>query len=97
MLQKKIVSLIFLINIYLVKAQNIDPLRAKDVDSQEAWVNNKMKSLSIDEKIGQLFMIQAYSNKDAKHENHITEMIEKYHVGNLIFMQGTPDKQVSSY
>jgi beta-glucosidase-like glycosyl hydrolase/CubicO group peptidase (beta-lactamase class C family) len=50
--------------------------------------------MTIDEKIGQLFMIQAYSNLDSVHENEIKEMIQKYHVGNLIFMQGTPIKQV---
>jgi beta-glucosidase-like glycosyl hydrolase/CubicO group peptidase (beta-lactamase class C family) len=38
-------------------------------------------------------MIQAYSNLDSVHENEIKEMIQKYHVGNLIFMQGTPIKQ----
>ena len=50
--------------------------------------------MSVDEKIGQLFMVQAYSNKDKKHEKLLQNMIQKYHVGNLIFMQGTPEKQV---
>ena len=49
--------------------------------------------MTVEEKIGQLFMIQAYSNKDASSMNKfITEMITKYHVGNLIFMKGTPEK-----
>ena len=52
-----------------------------------------MNTMTIDEKIGQLFMVQAYSNLDEKHEAFITEMITKYHVGSLIFMQGTPEKQ----
>ena len=52
-----------------------------------------MNTMSIDEKIGQLYMVQAYSNLDQKHEDFITEMISKYHVGNLVFMQGTPKKQ----
>ena len=53
-----------------------------------------LKNMSIDEKIGQLFMVQAYSNLDENHEKFITEMIQKYHVGNLIFMKGVPKKQV---
>ncbi len=94
MLKKKLLPIIFFISIYLVNAQSIDPLRAKDIDAQEVWVESTMDSLSLEEKIGQLFMVQAYSNRDANHEKEIIEMIEKYHIGNLIFMQGTPDKQV---
>ena len=51
--------------------------------------------MTIDEKIGQLFMMQAYSNSDKKHEDFISELITKYHIGNLIFMQGTPEKQAT--
>ena len=73
--------------------QNFDPLRTDDYFLQEKWVDSILSSMTIDEKIGQLFMIQAYSNLDSVHENEIKEMIQKYHVGNLIFMQGTPIKQ----
>jgi beta-glucosidase-like glycosyl hydrolase/CubicO group peptidase (beta-lactamase class C family) len=74
-------------------SQHIDPLYTSDYKAQNRWVDSIMKNMSLDEKIGQLFMVQAYSNKDQKHEDFIKEMIEKYHVGNLIFMQGTPEKQ----
>jgi beta-N-acetylhexosaminidase len=74
-------------------AQGVDPLKAKDAKAQEIWVDSLLNSMSVDEKIGQLFMVQAYSNLDKKHEEFIEELITKYHVGNLIFMQGTPEKQ----
>ena len=93
MLKRKITFLLLFVTLFF-QAQSIDPLRAKDIYAQEAWVESIMDSLTVDEKIGQLFMIQAYSNKDEKHKNYIIDMIEKYHIGNLIFMQGTPDKQV---
>ncbi|WP_299524604.1 glycoside hydrolase family 3 N-terminal domain-containing protein, partial [uncultured Lutibacter sp.] len=35
----------------------------------------------------------AYSNKDEKHIKFIDSLIENYHIGGLIFMQGTPEKQ----
>ena len=76
-----------------MQSQTIDPLRTNDYEAQEIWVDSIMGNMTIDEKIGQLFMVQAYSNLDEKHEKFITEMIEKYHVGSLIFMQGTPQKQ----
>ena len=76
-----------------IVAQRLDPLRTTDFEAQNIWVDSIMNKMSIDEKIGQLYMVQAYSNLDQKHEDFITEMITKYHVGNLIFMQGTPIKQ----
>ncbi|WP_299159615.1 glycoside hydrolase family 3 N-terminal domain-containing protein [uncultured Tenacibaculum sp.] len=93
-MRKGLVFLTFVF-VQLINAQQIDPLLAKDVAAQNIWVDSIMKSMSVDEKIGQLFMVQAYSNKDKKHEKFITNMIQKYHVGNLIFMQGTPEKQVA--
>lgn len=75
--------------------QNVNPLYTNDYKAQAHWVDSIMNGMSLEEKIGQLFMVQAYSNKDEEHENFIKEMIEKYHVGNLIFMQGTPEKQAT--
>lgn len=94
-MKKKILLLCVIALHFAVKAQQIDPLQAKDSVAQEIWVDSIMKSMTIDEKIGQLFMIQAYSNRDKEHEVYINNMITQYHVGNLIFMQGTPEKQVA--
>ena len=91
---KKVLIIMAFSFVQLLQAQQNDPLLAKDIENQEIWVDSLMQNMSIDEKIGQLFMIQAYSNKGIKHQQFITNMINKYHVGNLIFMQGTPEKQV---
>ena len=91
---KKLFFISFLLTLFNLVGQNFDPLRTDDYFLQEKWVDSILISMTIDEKIGQLFMIQAYSNLDSVHENEIKEMIQKYHVGNLIFMQGTPIKQV---
>ena len=89
----------FFISIFLIGVaafpQSVDPLRTSNYLQQERWVDSLMMTMTVDEKIGQLFMVQAYSNRDEKHEAFIKEMIHKYHVGNLIFMQGTPEKQVA--
>ncbi len=58
-----------------------------------AWVDSVLKSMTVDEKIGQLFMIAAYSNKDKSHTDNIAYTIKKYHVGGLIFFQGGPVRQ----
>ncbi|MCG1035583.1 glycoside hydrolase family 3 N-terminal domain-containing protein [Polaribacter sargassicola] len=92
-MKKELLILLLVGFVFNLSTQSVDPLRTKDAEFQEIWVDSIINNMTLDEKIGQLFMIQAYSNKDKKHEDFITEMITKYHVGNLIFMQGTPEKQ----
>ncbi len=76
-----------------MRAQNSDPLMTKDSLAQTKWVDSLLNNMTIDEKIGQLFMVQTYSNKDEEHSIFIDSLIENYHIGGLIFMQGTPEKQ----
>ena len=92
-MKKNLLLLLLLVFVSNLIAQRIDPLVTKDYEAQKVWVDSIINNMTLDEKIGQLFMVQAYSNLDKKHEDFITEMITKYHVGNLIFMQGTPEKQ----
>lgn len=54
------------------------------------WVDSVFNALTPDERITQLFMIAAYSNKDMKHVRETREIIQKYNVGGLIMMQGGP-------
>ncbi len=94
-MNKRVLFLLTLFFIVTVNAQQVDPLKAKQYILQKEWVDSIINTMTVEEKVGQLFMIQAYSNKDASHEQFITDMIKKYHVGNLIFMKGTPEKQVA--
>lgn len=91
-MKKLIITSIFLF-IAIGYGQQIDPLLTSDVKNQEEWVNGIMNKLTLKQKIGQLFMIQTYSNKDEKHVKSIKKIIKKYRIGGLIFMQGTPEKQ----
>ncbi|MBB3696933.1 hypothetical protein KMW28_22185 [Flammeovirga yaeyamensis] len=58
------------------------------------WVIETFHQMTLDEKIGQLFQVAAFSNRDDDHVKEITQLIEKYHLGGLTFFQGTIDKQV---
>ncbi len=64
----------------------------KDV-KQKAWVDSVYNSMSQDDKIGQLFMVAAYSNKDVNHKANITKLVKEQRIGGLIFMQDDPAKQ----
>lgn len=90
---------VFCVNVLFAQKSiyNSKPLISKDSLSQNIWVDSIVNTMSIDEKIGQLFMVQAYSNKDAKHEQEILNLIKNQHIGGLIFMQGTPNKQIELY
>jgi beta-N-acetylhexosaminidase len=57
------------------------------------WVDSVFNSLSEDEKIGQLFMVAAYSNKNEAHYRQIDSLIVNQHIGGLIFFQGGPVRQ----
>ncbi len=58
------------------------------------WVDSIMAKLSPDERIAQLFMIPAFSNKGPDHKKEILKHIKEYKIGGLIFMQGDPKTQL---
>jgi beta-glucosidase-like glycosyl hydrolase/CubicO group peptidase (beta-lactamase class C family) len=60
---------------------------------QKKWVDSVFQTLSDEEKIGQLFMVAAYSNKDEQHHQEIEKLIKEHHIGGLIFFQGGPHRQ----
>lgn len=57
------------------------------------WVDSVYQSLTLEEKIGQLFMVAAYSNKSETENHKIDDLITKNNVGGLIFFQGGPIRQ----
>lgn len=63
--------------------------------SRIRWVDSVYKSLSDTQRIGQLFMVAAYSGGKDYNEDTITKLVERGHVGGLIFMQGTPEAQAT--
>ncbi len=60
---------------------------------ESEWVDSTFANLTLDEKIGQLFMIATYSNRDERHYSYIDKLISEYHLGGLIFFQGGPYRQ----
>ncbi|MGI9530996.1 glycoside hydrolase family 3 N-terminal domain-containing protein, partial [Lutimonas sp.] len=88
----KIVALMMLLLTLQVQAQK-NPLVTKDSVAQAQWVDSIMKTMNTEEKIGQLFMVAAYSNKDADHENFIKNLVKEHHIGALIFFQDRAIKQ----
>ena len=64
-----------------------------DSYGQQKWVDSIYNMMTFDERIGQLFMVSAFSNKDTVHFNNIDKLIQENKVGSLIFFQGGPMRQ----
>ncbi|WP_310557313.1 glycoside hydrolase family 3 N-terminal domain-containing protein [Flavobacterium sp.] len=64
-----------------------------DSPKEKKWVDSIYKDMTFEEKLGQLFMIAAYSNRDSVHFNAVDKLVKNYKVGGLIFFQGGPIRQ----
>ncbi|MCB0568166.1 MAG: serine hydrolase [Phaeodactylibacter sp.] len=70
------------------------PNRRGAPSAEQRWVDSVYNAMTESERLGQLFMIRAHSDKGQEHINEVMAQIERYHVGGLCFFQGTPEKQV---
>jgi beta-glucosidase-like glycosyl hydrolase/CubicO group peptidase (beta-lactamase class C family) len=68
-------------------------ISAQQSDASLQWAQRKLSSMTLEEKIGQLFMIRAHSDLGNDHIKSVENQIKKYKVGGLCFFQGTPTKQ----
>ncbi len=76
-------------------SQKKNPLivESKDLILQSKWVDSIYNSMSLDEKIGQLFMPMVFSRKDSTHYKSTIKLIKKSNVGGIVFSLGSPLKQ----
>jgi len=61
----------------------------------EAWADSVIKTLSPDERISQLIMVAAWSNKDSVHIKEIRKLIKDWGIGGLCFFQGGPVREAA--
>ncbi|HLF63986.1 MAG TPA: glycoside hydrolase family 3 N-terminal domain-containing protein [Saprospiraceae bacterium] len=65
-------------------------LSSAQVSRSEVWVDSVYSTMTLDQRIGQLFMIRAHSDLGPEHIQSVKDQISGYHVGGLCFFQGTP-------
>ncbi|MBX7093860.1 MAG: serine hydrolase [Flavobacteriales bacterium] len=68
-------------------------IKPRFLDADKHWADSVLSTMTLDEKIGQLFMVAAYSNRDSSHQKEIISLIENQKIGGLIFFQGGPVRQ----
>lgn len=59
-------------------------------DQRLLWADSVMAGMDLTEQIGQLFMIQAYSNRGPEHTAFIDSIITRYKPGGICMFQGHP-------
>ncbi len=67
----------------------------KDSEAETHWADSIYNQMTLQEKVGQLFMVAAYSNKDSNHINAIEKLIKDQKIGGVIFFQGGPLRQAN--
>ena len=63
------------------------------LDTATPWADSVFSTLSLDDRIAQLMMVAAYSDRDAKHEQGIEDLIRQRNIGGIIFFKGGPARQ----
>ena len=88
------VTSLFLACFATVFSQQINPLiQTNDHENQQKWVDSIYGNLSLQEKVGQLFMGVVFSSDTQSNTDKIKELIKNQYIGGVIFSKGGPKRQ----
>ncbi len=94
-MKRLILSLTILFNtVYYLTAQT----KASFIDQlnqPNPWVDSVFKKLSNKEKLGQLFMVRAQTDKGPAYSATVAKLIAENQVGGVVFFQGGPGRQAA--
>lgn len=96
-LGKIVLPLIALLSCHLISSSTQKIKEQEDekyLQQKQHWVDSVYQSLTLEQRIGQLFMVAAYSGGEKYNEPLISKLIAENNIGGLIFMQGTAENQV---
>jgi CubicO group peptidase (beta-lactamase class C family)/beta-glucosidase-like glycosyl hydrolase len=65
----------------------IDNIKASE------WADSLLITMSLEEKIGQLFMMDAYSDRGPAYNDELNGIITKYNIGGLVFFRSLPESE----
>ncbi|SHJ39046.1 glycoside hydrolase family 3 N-terminal domain-containing protein [Pseudozobellia thermophila] len=83
---------LFFLAFFSVSAQK-NPLLAKDSLAQQKWVDTKYNEMTLDEKLGQLFMVMVASDQNKTAIDGVRNLIRDQKIGGVIFSTGGPVRQ----
>lgn len=87
---------ISLSSIYINAQEQPDLFKNADQQLMSNWVDSIFDSMSLDERIGQLFMIVVDPTTNSKNTQRIINQIKEIHVGGILFSKGNLHEQATS-
>lgn len=69
-------------------------IRERDRKNAMEWVNSTYDRLSQQEKLGQLFIVALYTNKDENHIEQVRQLVHNEQIGGLILMQDDAAREI---
>ena len=67
----------------------------EDLKKASQWVDKTYRSLSQDEKLGQLFIVALYTNKGENEINNVRNIVTNDKIGGLILMQDDAAREIN--
>ncbi|MEZ4779362.1 MAG: glycoside hydrolase family 3 N-terminal domain-containing protein [Flavobacteriaceae bacterium] len=84
----------FLFCFSLTFGQQNNPLRVqKDAENQQKWVDSIYQAMTLQEKVGQLFMVDVFSSDSNAKIDKVKSLISENAIGGIIFSKGGPIRQ----
>ncbi len=73
------------------------PLKGSSAISKpdSTWVDSVFNSLTADQRIAQLFIIRAFSDRDSVYNDSLINLVRRWNPGGVCFFKGTPYRQAS--
>ncbi len=60
---------------------------------ESAWIDSLMSTMTLEEKVAQLFMIPVYANQNRYYEQKLIDLVSSKQIGGIILMKGSPYNQ----
>lgn len=86
-------SIVLVFSFYSLYGRIFDS--AGEKPKQYPWAEEKIKTMTLEEKIAQLLMVRIHSNYDQKTLDQILATVEKYQLGGVCFFKGGPARQIN--
>jgi beta-glucosidase-like glycosyl hydrolase/CubicO group peptidase (beta-lactamase class C family) len=89
-----LITAVFLLQLSVVFAQQLHPLQVlDDLENQQKWVDSVYNSLTLEQRVGQLFMVDLFSSDPKANVDRVRRLITDHHIGGVIFSKGGPGRQ----
>ncbi|WP_422104672.1 glycoside hydrolase family 3 N-terminal domain-containing protein [Winogradskyella sp.] len=88
-----LILLFVLVQMTFAQTEDNHPLYTQDVMAQQKWVDSIYNAMSVEERIGQLFMVQVMSENSDKVNEEVVDLIKNEGIGGIIYSKGGPYRQ----